>query len=142
MHRSWVSKRLGQGLYIKDRAIIFGTLLSIIPFSFPRSFGQPELFPLVLLARKNLSFLSEFYMSYTLACLQTKSHKNRNFTLRKSVIPSFNAFSLSPAFVHSPGPSGNLCLCVCVCIGSQVAERLGNRASNLKVASSIPGRAK
>ena len=27
-------------------------------------------------------------------------------------------------------------------MGSQMAERLGNRASNLKVASSIPGRAK
>ena len=30
----------------------------------------------------------------------------------------------------------------CMVLGSQVAERLGNRASNLKVASSIPGRAK
>ena len=28
-----------------------------------------------------------------------------------------------------------------VCVRSQVAERLGNRASNLKVAGSIPGRA-
>ena len=32
-------------------------------------------------------------------------------------------------------------VCVCVC-GSQVAEQLGNRAGNQKVAGSLPGRAK
>ncbi|XP_015976358.2 uncharacterized protein C1orf141 homolog [Rousettus aegyptiacus] len=37
--------------------------------------------------------------------LQTKTRKNRHFSLRKLVIPSFSALSLSPAFVHFPEPS-------------------------------------
>jgi len=31
---------------------------------------------------------------------------------------------------------------VCMCMGGQMAERLGNRATNQKVVGSIPGRAK
>ena len=45
--------------------------------------------------------------------------------------------TLTKAAEDSDGPLGELAQ-----LGSQVAERLGNQASNLKVASSIPGRAK
>ena len=70
----------------------------------------------------------------------------RGMTMKGGAVQDVWTGSVTEPQTTSSHSLGSVVWCVCawhgVCVGSQVAERLGNRASNQKVAGSIPGRVK